>query len=162
MQIKSQKDFFSGLLFFMTGAAFAWGAAQYRLGTSAHMGPGYFPLLCSILLMGIGVVLCIKAISLTPQDDGLIGRWALRPVVLITGANILFGILLGGWSQLHIPVFGFAVAALILVVVAAMAGPEFKAREALILALILTIGSWLVFIFALNMQMPSWPSFLSL
>lgn len=43
MKIKSQKDFFSGLMFMGVGVAFAVGASNYNIGTGARMGPGYFP-----------------------------------------------------------------------------------------------------------------------
>ena len=42
MKIKSQKDFFSGLMFLVVGLAFAIGASNYTIGTGARMGPGYF------------------------------------------------------------------------------------------------------------------------
>ena len=38
MNIKSQKDFFAGLMFMAVGVAFAWGATTYKLGTAARMG----------------------------------------------------------------------------------------------------------------------------
>ena len=44
MRIKSQKDFFAGLLYMGIGIAFAWGATNYNIGDGARMGPGYFPL----------------------------------------------------------------------------------------------------------------------
>ena len=37
MQIKSQKDFFSGLMFMGIGVAFAWGATTYNVGEGARM-----------------------------------------------------------------------------------------------------------------------------
>ena len=40
MKIKSQKDFFSGLMFSAVGAAFALGATTYTVGNGARMGPG--------------------------------------------------------------------------------------------------------------------------
>ena len=43
MNIKSQRDFFSGLMFMGVGVAFAWGATTYNVGEGARMGPGYFP-----------------------------------------------------------------------------------------------------------------------
>ncbi len=54
MKIKSQKDFFAGLMFMCVGVAFAWGATTYNVGTGARMGPGYFPLMLGILLALIG------------------------------------------------------------------------------------------------------------
>ena len=43
MKIKSQKDFWSGLMFIVVGIGFAWGATNYSFGSSARPGPGYFP-----------------------------------------------------------------------------------------------------------------------
>ena len=50
MNIKSQKDFFSGLMFMGFGVAFAWGSSSYTIGSGARMGPGYFPLVLGVLL----------------------------------------------------------------------------------------------------------------
>ena len=49
MRIKSQKDFFAGLMFLLVGLAFAWGAGSYSVGTGARMGPGYFPMVLGVL-----------------------------------------------------------------------------------------------------------------
>src|SRR4051812_37112285 len=59
MQIKSRKDFVSGLMFIGAGAAFAIGATNYKVGDAARMGPGYFPLIlgCALALMGTIVLL---------------------------------------------------------------------------------------------------------
>ena len=40
MKIKSQRDFWSGLMFVAVGVGFAWGATNYSFGTSARPGPG--------------------------------------------------------------------------------------------------------------------------
>ena len=55
MKIKSQRDFFSGLMFTAVGVAFAWGATTYNVGSGARMGPGYFPLMLGIVLAFIGL-----------------------------------------------------------------------------------------------------------
>ena len=72
MRIKSQKDFFSGLMFAAIGTAFAGGATHYNVGVGARMGPGYFPLLLGVLWGGLpsiglpamGLVLAIYALTL--------------------------------------------------------------------------------------------------
>ena len=53
MKIKSQRDFFSGLLFIVAGAAFAWGASTYPIGRAARMGPGYFPFVLGVVLIAV-------------------------------------------------------------------------------------------------------------
>ena len=38
MKIKSQKDFFSGLMFTVVGASFAYVATNYSIGSGGRMG----------------------------------------------------------------------------------------------------------------------------
>lgn len=161
MHIRSQKDFYSGLLLTALGLGFGWGATNLRMGTSAHMGPGYFPLLCSVLLTVIGIALCIKALAVRTADGDPIGRWALRPLVAIVLANMLFGILLVGWPALHVPAFGFVLATIVLVAVAAGASRQSRWLEVTLLALVLALGGWLVFVKGLEMPLPGWPSLMA-
>ena len=101
MKIKSQKDFFSGLMFALVGLAFAVGATNYNVGTGARMGPGYFPLMLGILLAIAGLRRHASA-SLTVEtaDGDPVGRIAWKPLVFIIGANLVFGLLLGGLPSL--------------------------------------------------------------
>ena len=62
MRIRSQKDFWCGVLFFAIGIAFMVIARNYRLGTAARMGPGFFPTLLGGLLAGLGLLLAVPAI----------------------------------------------------------------------------------------------------
>jgi hypothetical protein len=39
MAVKSQKDFFSGLVFVVVGVAFAWGATNYKVGDAPAWAP---------------------------------------------------------------------------------------------------------------------------
>src|SRR3990167_8707111 len=95
VKIKSQKDFFAGLMFMGVGVAFAWGATTYNVGNGARMGPGYFPLLLGILLAIIGGAITFKATTVETQDGDKIGKWAWKPLFFILAANFAFGILLG-------------------------------------------------------------------
>lgn len=160
MQIKSQKDFFAGLVYVGVGVAFAVGATNYTIGDGARMGPGYFPLLLGIILAVIGVVVSFKALVIETPDGDRIGKWAWKPLVLIILANFVFGILLGGVPSLGIPAMGMIAAIYALTIVAAKAGDEFKWGEVLILATILSIGSWVAFVWGLKLQFQVWPSFI--
>ena len=73
MNIKSQKVFFSGLMFMAAGAAFAWGATTYPIGTAARMGPGYFPLVLGVLLALLGAVITFKALVVETEDGEKMG-----------------------------------------------------------------------------------------
>jgi hypothetical protein len=70
MRIKSQKDFFSGLMFLLVGIAFAWGAGSYSIGTGARMGPGYFPMVLGVLLAGLGLVITITSLVVETAEGG--------------------------------------------------------------------------------------------
>ena len=89
MQIKSQKDFFSGLMFLVVGIGFAWGSTKYNVGTGARMGPGYFPLMLGVLLAGMGAVITLKSLSAKVEGGDLIGSIAWRPLCYIIGANLV-------------------------------------------------------------------------
>ena len=161
MSIKSQKDFFSGLMFMAVGAAFAWGATSYSVGTGARMGPGYFPLLLGILLAILGgVVMFYSLVVETPSGDK-VGSFAWRPIGYILGSNLAFGVLLGGLPSIKLPSMGLIVAIYALVLIASKAGDSYKLRDVLILSTILAVGSYLAFIVLLKLQMPVWPTFIA-
>src|SRR5512133_573100 len=134
MKIKSQKDFYSGLMFMAVGLAFAWGATTYTIGEGARMGPGYFPLVLGLLLAALGAFILFEAVVVETEDGEPIGRWAWRPLGFIIAANLLFGILLGGLPSIGLPAMGMIVAIYGLTLVSAMASDEFDLKEVLILA----------------------------
>lgn len=159
--IKSEKDFYSGLMFTIVGGAFAIGATTYNIGTGARMGPGYFPLLLGIILAVLGALIMFKGV-VTPTETGdKLGGMAWRPLLYIIGANVLFGILLGGLPKLGIPAMGLIAAIYGLTILAAMAGEKFKLREVLILATILAFISYGAFVKLLNLQFQVWPAFIT-
>ena len=161
MNIKSQKDFFSGLMFTAVGLAFAWGATKYSLGTGARMGPGYFPMMLGVLMAILGAVITFKALVVETEDGDKVGAWAWKPLLFIIAANLLFGLMLGGLPSIKFPAFGLIAAIYALTVVAAMAGEEFKLKEVLVLATVLAIMSYLAFIVLLKLQFPVWPAFIT-
>ena len=160
MKIKSQKDFWSGLMFMATGIAFAWGATNYTIGEGARMGPGYFPLVLGILLALIGVFIAFESLVVETEDGEKLGTWAWKPLFFIIGANLLFGICLGGLPAIGIPAMGLIVGIYGLTFVSALAGNEFKVKEVAILATVLAVGSYFAFVVMLKLQFPVWPSFI--
>jgi len=161
MNIKSQKDFFSGLLFTAVGVAFAWGATKYSIGTGARMGPGYFPLMLGILMAILGGVITFKALVVETEDGDKVGGWAWKPLFFIIAANLLFGLMLGGLPSIKFPAFGLIAGIFALTFVASLAGEEFKPKEVAVLATILAIMSYLAFIVLLKLQFPVWPAFIT-
>jgi hypothetical protein len=161
VHIKSQKDFFCGLMFMAVGVAFAWGASTYNVGTGARMGPGYFPLLLGILLAIIGAAVTFTALVVETEGGGRIGKVAWKPLIFVIGANVIFGVLLAGVPALGIPAFGMIIAIYALVFVASMAEGGWKVKATFILATVLAVGSYLAFVLALKLQFPVWPSFIT-
>jgi hypothetical protein len=161
LKIKSQKDFFCGLMFTVVGIAFAWGATTYSVGTAARMGPGYFPLMLGVILSVIGAAVMFKALVVQTATGDPIGAWAWKPLVFIIGANLLFGVLLIGLPSLGVPGMGLIVAIYGLTIVASFAGDEFRWGSVLAVATVLAIISYLAFVKLLNLQFPVWPSFIT-
>ena len=161
MNIKSQKDFFSGLMFMGVGVAFAWGASSYTIGTGARMGPGYFPLALGVLLVILGGVVTFKALVVETVDGHKIGAFAWKPLVFIILANLVFGAMIGGLPSIHLPPMGLIVGIYALTFIACLAGDRFNFKEAVVLATILAIMSYFAFIKLLNLQFPVWPAFLT-
>ena len=152
MKIKSQRDFWSGLMFLAIGIGFAWGATNYSFGSSARPGPGYFPFGLGILLALIGALVLFKALTIETEGGDKIGPVAWKPLSIVLGSVALFGFLL--------PWLGMILTLPVLIVISALAGDEFHFGEALVNAAVLTVGSWLVFIKGLGLVIPLWPSFL--
>jgi hypothetical protein len=148
---KSQRDFWAGLMFIVTGVVFAWGAQSYNFGTSARPGPGYFPFGLGVLLAVLGAAVLFKALTFETDGGEPVGAIAFRPLIVILGAIVLFGFIL--------PRLGLFISMPILVVLASLAGDQFKVLEAAINAVALTVFSWLVFSVGLGLTIPLWPTF---
>ena len=161
MKIKSQKDFYSGLVYTIVGVAFAYGATSYTIGTGARMGPGYFPLLLGSILAIIGAIILFKALVVETPTGDPVGEWAWKPLIFIIAGNLLFGILLGGLPSIKLPAMGLIAAIYGTTLVVSMAGDKFKLKEVLILGTVLSVMSYLAFIMLLKLQFPVWPTFIS-
>ena len=153
MKIKSQRDFWSGMVFLVVGVSFAWGASGYSFGSSARPGPGYFPFGLGILLALMGALVLFKALTLESEGGDPIGAVAWRPLLIIVAAIVMFG--------LALPRLGLACTLPLLITLSALASSEFRWRDVLISSVVLTIGSWAIFILGLKLTIPLWPIYLN-
>jgi hypothetical protein len=149
MRIGSQRDFVAGLFLVLVGAGFTLGATQYNFGVAAKPGPGYFPFGLGIILTVLGLVITATAFVRRPADGDPVGAIPWRPLLCIVGALVLFGYLL--------PRLGFLFSFPLMVVITALGGDEFRWKDALLNAAILTVFSYLVFIAGLKLTIPVWP-----
>lgn len=150
MKIKSQKDFWSGLMFIAIGVGFAWGATEYSFGSSARPGPGYFPFGLGLLLAVLGGMVLFKAMTIESADGDPIGSFAWRPLIIILSSVALFGFLL--------PRLGMFICLPLLVIMSSLASDEFTWKGAIINAAVLTVMSWGIFIVGLKLTIPLWPT----
>jgi drug/metabolite transporter (DMT)-like permease len=151
MKIKSQKDFWSGLMFLATGVVFAVGATNYSMGSSARPGPGYFPLILSAVMAILGAIVLFESLTIETPEGDPVGAFAWKPLIVIVAAIAVFGFTL--------PLLGMMLAVPILIFITSLAGDEFHWKGVLINAIILTIGAWAIFVYGLKLTIPMWPWF---
>lgn len=161
MTIKSQRDFGAGLMFTVVGGGFAYGASTYQVGDAARMGPGYFPLMLGVILALMGLVVLAKSFVHGSPDGDKIGAIAWRPLCFVLLANVAFGVLLIGLPSIGLPGMGMVVAIFGLTIIASLAGDDFRLKEVLILSAVLSAGSYVAFVWALKLQFPVWPTFIT-
>jgi Tripartite tricarboxylate transporter TctB family len=140
---RSNRDFFSGIMYIVTGAVGMWIARDYPFGTALRMGPGYFP----TVLGGIMVVFGIYVLMLGVRNNEKIqGNWSLRALVVLPVSMVVFGILMEE--------AGFLPAMAALIPISALAGKEFKWKEVVPLTIGLTILCTAGFIYGLGLPYP--------
>jgi hypothetical protein len=146
VRIRSQSDFWCGLIFVALGLAFLIAARNYRMGSAARMGPGYFPTLLGGLLALLGLTLSLPAFF---RSGDRFPRLHLRPMLALLGAILAFALLLEP--------FGFVIALIVLVLVCSFADPQLRTLESLAMALFLTVFSVLIFHYLLSLPLRLWP-----
>lgn len=151
MKIKSQRDFFSGLMFIAVGVVFAIGATNYSMGSSAKPGAGYFPLILSVLMAILGAIVLFKSLTIETEGGDPIGAIAWRPLIVIVVAISVFGATINS--------LGLILAVPLLILISSLAGDEFKWLGVVINSVVLTLFSWLIFVYGLKLTIPLWPKF---
>ena len=137
---RDNTDLIAGLFLMATGVFFGWQAMGLELGTSLRMGPGYFPLVLSALLVVIGLVVLIKAFG---REGEPLGQIAWRGMMFILPAPVFFGLTVRG--------LGFVPALFITTLIASQASMRMRPLPALILAIVVTILSTLIFSYGLGL-----------
>ena len=143
LKIKSPENFWSGLLFLGFGVATIVLCRDYPIGSPVSMGAGYFPTAVGIILAVLGAIIAATSLKMEGED---ITPFAWRPIVLLSAAFAAYG--------LAVDRIGFIPALLVLIVLSAAAGREFKWKEVLIMSAVLIAGCWLLFIQLLALPLP--------
>ncbi len=137
MRIKNERDFWSGLVFVLLAIAFGVGASNHPIGNAAAPGPGYFPLLLSLLLALLGLMVLFKSLVIEAEDGGAIGAVAWRACAAISLALVIFAAAL--------PRLGLIASVALLVIVASFAAKGGSGRAVLLSAAAVCAVCWLVF-----------------
>ena len=137
---RDNTDLIAGLFLMATGVFFGWQALGLELGTSLRMGPGYFPLVLSALLVVIGLVVLIKAFG---REGEPLGQIAWRGMMFILPAPVFFGLTVRG--------LGFVPALFVTMLIASQASVRMRPLPALALSVAVTILATLVFSYGLGL-----------
>ncbi|MBW9086903.1 tripartite tricarboxylate transporter TctB family protein [Rhizobium wenxiniae] len=129
-----------GILLIATGIFFAYQSIELELGTAFRMGPGYFPFILALALILFGAIILFQAFRVEGEP---IGPIAWRGILFILAAPIFFGITVRG--------LGFVPALFFAALIAAFASHKMKPLTALVLAVLLTGFSVLVFSYGLGL-----------
>jgi hypothetical protein len=141
--IRSEKEFWAGLIYIFFGASAIIVGRDYPMGTAFRMGPAYFPTILGGLLVVIGAVAVIRSFVVAGAP---IGRFAIRGLLFVSVSIFLFGFLVRG--------LGLAVALPVLVIVSAYASTKFRWGPMLIIAIGVTVFCVVVFLKGLGIPLP--------
>jgi Tripartite tricarboxylate transporter TctB family len=145
LRVKSPQDLGAGLAFLLIGAAGIYFGKDLAFGTASRMGPGYFPVLLSGLIIVLGLIVGAKGLMV---EGPPIEPVQLRPILFITAAILIFGYLIES--------VGLALTAILLTLFAAYARPEVKLSETIVLGVGLALFTVVVFVYLLGQALPAW------
>lgn len=146
----------AALFLALLGAAFAIKALDYGVGSSQQPGPGYFPLLLSILLIGLAGVIGLREFWVRKKLPTL-DRWPIRQLLGVIGSLLLFIALISGWGIPGFQGTGLVLAVFLLLVIVGALSQEMRLRENLVLASLLTLAALVVFVYLFGLTIPLWP-----
>lgn len=136
----NRADLAAGLVFVIIGAVFGLTSLGLDMGSTLRMGPGYFPMLLSVLLVLLGGAICFNSFR---QMHIAVEPYAWRGMVFILGAPVFFGLTVRG--------LGFVPSIFLTTLLAAFAGLKLRPLQAALLAVAVTLFCTLVFSVALGL-----------
>jgi hypothetical protein len=143
LELRTNKDFWAGLMLIATGAVAMVIAHDYTFGTALRMGPGYVPTALGAILILFGLYILAAGLS---RGEKIEGAWPLRGLVIVPLSLVLFGVL--------IERAGFVPAMMVVIFGSATASTEFRFVEVLLFSAFLTAICVGVFIYGLGLPYP--------
>ncbi len=152
MQIKNEKDFWSGVMFVLWGLGFAVFAQQYDFGSAQRMGPAFFPSMLGVILVVLGILIGAQGLRRKSQD-GKLEKFYFGPLAWVLGAIVVYGLLLRQ--------AGILVSMVLLIAISSMGSHEFRWKEVIGLSIVMGVIVYMVFIWGLKLSIPVLPAFLA-
>jgi hypothetical protein len=142
----------AGAIFVVVGVFFGvYAAITLDFGTARNMGPGYFPVVLSGLLVVLGLSSLVA--SLGQEDIERLSVTPWRGIVLITLAPVVFGLLLDG--------LGLVLSVAAVVLLTAYASVRATLLRSVLLAVAISAFCSLVFHYGLGIPVPLFGDWLS-
>ena len=101
----------------------------------------------------LGALVLFKALTIETEGGDPVGTIGWRPLILIVLSVVVFG--------LALPRLGMIISLPLLILISSLAGDEFQLKEVIVNIVVLTLGSWAIFIKGLNLVIPLWPTFMT-
>ena len=146
--MKTLRDAGGGLLIATIGLLFLLGAGDMALGDLRNMGPGMFPTALSVVAIVAG--LAIAVIEVLRGSGGAIG-FDVRALACVAVAIALYAVMLEA--------AGVVLTTIVAVFVLALARPQLRAAETLVVGIALSVFAWAVFVKGLGMPLSFLPDF---
>lgn len=156
LKVRSTQDLAAGLFMILLAAiAFAL-AFDLPLGSLRQIGPGMLPKSFAAICAALGVMLAVG--SLRFHGETLSG-WSWRGVFFVLGAALVFGLCIRGFDigPIHVPQLGLAVAGPLVILISGLAADDFRPKELVIFAVVMSTACALLFKYALSLPIPLAP-----
>ncbi len=139
------KDRVSAVLLLVLGAFITFQGVSYNLGNLTHMGAGFVPVLLGVVIALVGVAIGVTA------EKGDFGTAEEAPTewrgwLCVLGGVLAF-VVFGTWG-------GLVPATFLSVFIAAMGDRQNSVRDALLLAVGITVVGVAIFVYGLKMTFP--------
>ena len=145
LRLKSPQDLGAGIIFGIIGIFGLYFGKDLTYGTASRMGPGYFPMWLSGIILGMGVILVCRALVIRgPRLESI----QVRPIFFVVAAVVVFG-----YTIAHI---GLALSLFFMTMIAVQSRSDTRQLEMILLAVGLSIGAVVVFVYVLGQAMPPW------
>jgi len=144
--VRSPKNLYAGLMFVGIGMGFALGALKYSMGTASRMGPAYFPTILGWLVAILGVVVVIEAFAVEGEKPSPV---AWKSLILVLGSVCAFSALIN--------TAGLIFATIAQIILSALGGYDFRWKEAVISAALMSVLVWAIFDVGLGLPFKLFP-----